>query len=186
MLVERPWRVESSLTREAVPPGLVVRTTRRVRSIPWGTVGRGGAIYRIELAASAEQHERLLADPVAFGIPDEVTLPACATGFELHLFWPQNRTLNLIVEGDDDPGVLTETMSARLAGRWQSRRARIKAAEEFAGESSAWVARMALELELAICDFCDCVVPPHSPGCAFDKRDGGGGTCTHRAPSAAQ
>jgi hypothetical protein len=136
------------------------------------------AVYRIELVASRADYEQMLADPAAAGLRDAIELGASATGFELHLAWPEHRRLNLVVEGDADPDELGELIADQLAGSWEPHWTRVEAAERppadlRAGEQVAWVLQMALDPDPPVCDYCGWVVPPHRPGCELEQRDDG-------------
>ena len=137
------------------------------------------AVYRLEVGAPEEVYERLLADPFAFGVPNEVESSASAVGFHIHLLWLQRPSVRLIVEGDEDPEALNGLLAERLGKGWESLTvARAYEADEppadlGAGAQSRWVIRMAVGPDDPLCDLCQQIVPPHFSGCPADLPGGG-------------
>jgi hypothetical protein len=149
------------------------------------------AVYWIKL--SGQPFERLMADPQAAGLPDEVQSAALYSDFELHVMWPERDAFYLILDGDGDVQELVGLVSDYLAGGgWQAEVTRVPDAEDppywlEAGEQAGWVieeaTRGASEGETRTCRLCQFVgVPPHGPPCAAEKKDDGSFTVRSYPP----
>src|SRR5262249_31277240 len=86
------------------------------------------AVYRIALFG--EPFDRLIEDPEQAGLPTEVQSAALYSDFELHVLWPQDGALRLIVEGDGDVEQFVGLVSDYLAGGgWEAEVTRVWSAE---------------------------------------------------------
>jgi hypothetical protein len=108
----------------------------------------------------------------------EAGTTASATHFVLHVLWPRDGALHLILEGDEDPADLSDLLAERLGDSdWEPQWRYVPEAEDspaelLAGLRSEWVINMAVEPETRRCEGCQWSgVPPHRDGCEFELRD---------------
>jgi hypothetical protein len=137
------------------------------------------AVYVLELVGPPGPYRRLLEDPNGAGFPSELESATSATGFQLHAFWPRDRVVHLIVEGDNRPEDLGELLAERIAGEgWDPRWYRVFAAEDppadvEAGDRPEWIIERAVPPQFRSCEICRwAAIPPHRPSapCGGSRR----------------